>query len=300
MSPQDYAITTDQLGRFFGKRKVVEGLSLHVPKGSIYGFLGLNGAGKSTTLRMMMGMLTPHFGSIQIAGLDPLRQRLQVCERVGYVPDKLAVYEWMTTQEVLSFAAYYRKKHWNWKRVKELVEVFSLPLNERIQTLSKGQQAKVNLLLAMAFEPEVLLLDEPTNGLDPVVRREFVETLLSQYVEDGRTVVISSHLVQEIAGVVDHVGILRDGALAYEMGTEEFLGEVVKLRATFSDVMPTPLSSELVLNQTQKGRELVVTFLRKNEEAIQKELAAIKAQQVEELPLNLEEAFMEVAAGGKR
>jgi ABC-2 type transport system ATP-binding protein len=299
MSPQDYAITTDQLGRFFGRKKVVEGLSLRVPKGSIYGFLGLNGAGKSTTLRMMMGMLTPHFGSIEIAGLDPLRQRLQVCERVGYVPDKLGVYEWMTTQEVLSFAAYYRKKHWKWKRVKELVEIFSLPLNERIQTLSKGQQAKVNLLLAMAFEPEVLLLDEPTNGLDPVVRREFVETLLSQYVEDGRTVVISSHLVQEIAGVVDHVGILRDGALAYELGTEEFLREVVKLRATFSEVAPL-LSPELVLNQTQKGRELVVTFKRKSEEELRKELADKNAQLVEELPLNLEEAFMEVAAGGKR
>lgn len=300
ISTDELAIKTEGLGRKFGSRWVIENLTMNIPKGCVYGFLGLNGAGKSTTIRMMMGLLTPHAGSISILGLNPAKDDLEIKRRIGYVPDKLTFYEWMTVQEILAFVAYYRGKTWSWNRAFELMKTFDLPLKQKIKTLSKGQRAKVNLLCAMAFDPEILLLDEPTGGLDPVVRREFLEGLLAEYMERGRTVVISSHLINEIAGLVDYVGIVRDGKLIRELGTEELLAGVVRLHVFFETDAPTSVPFTHVLRTQAKGNELILTVERGHLEQIEEHYKTEGIRLLERETLNLEEAFIDYSSGKGR
>jgi ABC-2 type transport system ATP-binding protein len=210
---EQWAIETSGLSRMYGGRWVVDNLNLKVPRGAVYGFLGLNGAGKSTTIRMLMGLIRRNEGQARVLGLDPARQDVELKHRTGYVAEAPAFYEWMTVAEICRFAATYRKGRWDWKRAEQLIDQFRLPREERLKNLSKGQRAKTSLVLSLAFDPELLILDEPTSGLDPVARREFIEGILAQYQDEGKTIFISSHLVNELAGLVDHVGILYEGQL---------------------------------------------------------------------------------------
>jgi ABC-2 type transport system ATP-binding protein len=167
-----------------------------------------------------MGLQLPGSGSLRVLGLDPVKQPLTVREAVGYVPDVPRFIEWMTLHELMMLVAHYRPSRWNHRRAHHLVATFDLTLGQRVDTMSKGQRAKVALLLALAFEPEVLILDEPTGGLDPLARHNFFESVLREYMDGDQTVFISSHLINEIAGLVDHVGILKNGRLMRSQPTE--------------------------------------------------------------------------------
>ncbi|MEQ8821181.1 MAG: ABC transporter ATP-binding protein [Sumerlaeia bacterium] len=292
----DYAIQTDSLGRRFGRQWAVRHLGLEVPRGSVYGFLGLNGAGKSTTMRMLMGLLEPHEGEASVLGLDPSREPLPVRRRVGYVADRAYMYEWMTIREIIAFVAHYRREHWDRAMADHLAKVFKLPLDQKIKTLSKGQAAKVSLLLAMGFDPEMLILDEPTGGLDPVVRREFVENLLAEYMESGRTVFISSHLVNEIAGLVDRVGIIKDGELIRQAPVDDLRNEIKRARLVFPEFVPVKLDGvEGVLSIRARDREAAVLLERFNPETTPKALESCGAESVRIEDLSLEDIFVALA-----
>jgi ABC-2 type transport system ATP-binding protein len=169
----DPAICLEHVTRRFGRKAAVDDLSLSVPKGSVFGFIGLNGAGKTTAIRMMVGLLAPHGGTIRLAGCLVPAERDAMKPQVGYVPDRLNVYGWMRVGEAISFCkAFYPR--WDDDRVAELLKVFDLDLRKRVKHLSKGMGAKLSLLLALAHDPKVLILDEPMSGLDPLVREEFL------------------------------------------------------------------------------------------------------------------------------
>lgn len=297
MNAESPVIETRNLGRRFGRQWVVRNLSLSVPKGSVYGFLGLNGAGKSTTMRMLMGLLTPHEGSSLVLGLDPQSDPIAVKRRVGFVAEKPYFYEWMTLRELVAFVAHYRKEEWDDLRAEHLVRSFKLEKDKRVKEMSKGQQAKVALLLAMSYQPELLILDEPTLGLDPVVRREFVETLLAEYMEGGNTVIISSHLIDEIAGLVDTVGILKDGVLVHQTSAEALRARVKAIRVSFDGDPPREVKVPGLLRRKERGREMLLTVDGFDKE---KTLAAVQSLgpahvAVEEL--SLENQFIELTSG---
>lgn len=284
------AIETYGLVRRFGKAHAVDGLNLEVPRGAVYGFLGLNGAGKSTTIRMLLGLMLPTAGNISVLGLDPRIDPLPVKRRVGYVPDVPLFYEWMTVGETIAFVAHHRQPAWDDVRAAKLLEAFELPRHQRIGTLSKGQRTRVSLLLAMAFHPELLLLDEPTGGLDPVMRRQVLENLLAEYMEEGRTVFISSHLINEIAGLVDHVGILKNGRLLRSQPTEELLGGLRRIRLSFANDAP-PIACDGLVSLQRQGREAIL-IVDSFGEATLAQLAIYGATEVTTEPLNLEDAFV--------
>lgn len=293
------AVEAVQLGRRFGRRWVMRDLALVVPRGCVFGFLGLNGAGKSTTMRMMMGVLTPHEGTVRTLGADPCAQGVDVKRRVGYVGEKPHFYEWMTVAETMAFVAHYRAERWDHARAEHLLKVFKLPREQKIATLSKGQQAKVSLLLAMAFNPEMLVLDEPTLGLDPVVRREFVESLLSEYMEGENTVFISSHLIDEIAGLVDRVGILHDGKLLCNEPADALRARVRRIRFSFDGDPPARLPLEGIRRERRAGREVVATIDNFDPQRTPALLDAVGASSVAVEELGLENLFIDFVGGGE-
>lgn len=302
VSSSPYAVETFDLGRSYGGTWAVRHLDLKVPRGSVFGFLGLNGAGKSTTIRMLLGLLQPDEGEALVLGMNPAHRDVAVKARVGYVPDTPTFYEWMTVEETFAFVEHYRRTQWDSARASELAAMFEVPLRQKTGSLSRGQRAKVSLILAMAFNPDLLLLDEPTLGLDPVARRQFLEGLLGEYMDGNRTVLISSHLIHEIAGIVDHVGILSTGQLLRTQRVDELLAGVKRVRLLF-DVEPPgalPAVTGLIRSERQ-GRELLLTVDGYEPALLEKELSALTPVSRSVEDLSLEEAFVVLAEQeGKR
>jgi ABC-2 type transport system ATP-binding protein len=215
-----YAIELEGVHYRSGKAFEIPALGLHVPTGSIYGFLGPNGSGKTTTIRLILGLLRPLSGRITVLG-DPMPQRYaSVLRRVGYVPEQPHLDATMTVGELIDFqAAFYPS--WDRTRVRELVKRFELDEGQVFGRLSKGQKAKLMILLALSQCGDLLVLDEPTDGLDPVVRRDILSALLTYVSERGATIFISSHLVHELERVCDWVAVMDNGRLITESPMEK-------------------------------------------------------------------------------
>ena len=212
-----------------GKSFAIQGLDLSVPTGSIYGFLGPNGSGKTSTIRLMMGMAKPGAGEIRVLGGRVPRDLPETLSRTGYVPEKPHLPPGFTVAEAIRFHGAFFPS-WDPRWAERLRELFRLNNDTRFARLSKGERGKLLILLALAQRPELLILDEPTDGLDPVVRRDVLAALLDHVSDTGSTVFISSHLVHELERFCDWVGVLDDGRLLAEMPMEAFKNEIKRIR----------------------------------------------------------------------
>ena len=296
------AVHAENLGHRYRKNWAVRGLNLQAPQGRVYGFLGLNGAGKSTTIRMLMGLIRRQEGTARVLGLDPERDPVRLKRQVGYVAETHNFYEWMTVEEILGFAAHYRPD-WDHAFAGDLLRRFGLEFHResRVGELSKGQRSKVSLLMSLAFRPKLLILDEPTSGLDPSARREFFEGVLAGYQEEGGTIFVSSHLVNEIAGIVDHVGLIHEGRMHLEMPVEELRASVKRVRLTFENEAPAAeIACPGLLKARKDGREalLSVRDFAQNERQLRQVLQTYNPTGIEVEDLNLEDIFVELV--GKR
>lgn len=217
----------------YGRQKALDDVSLSAEPGSVIALLGENGAGKTTALRILLGLLEADGGSTKVLGMDSKTQGQEIRRRVGYVPDSPALYKWMTVAEIGWFtAAFY--PHGYLERYRELIKQFDLPENRKLSALSKGMSAKVALALAMSHEPELLVLDEPTSGLDPMVRRQFLESMVD-VAAAGRTVLLSSHQIAEVERVADYVAIIRQGELVLMEKLDELKNNVCELTLTLNN-----------------------------------------------------------------
>lgn len=221
----------------FGNSTALDGVSFEGHAGHVIAILGENGAGKTTALKILLGLLAPDSGSSRVMGLDSQTHGAEIRRRVGYMPDRPALYEWMTVREIGWFAAGFYPLGFR-ERYEDLAQKFSLP-DKPIKALSKGMQGKVSLALAMAHEPQVLVLDEPTSGLDPLVRREFLESMVD-VASGGRTVLLSSHQIAEVERVADVVVILRGGKLILCEPLDILKSRVTEVVITMSDVETAP------------------------------------------------------------
>lgn len=232
------AVRVDHLTKIYGGEPAVAGLSLEVPEGAVFGLLGENGAGKTTTIQALLGLLTPDGGRVEVLGMDPARQGLEVRRRVGYVPEVPALYDWMTVGEIGWFAAgFHPDPHGETgpylARYHALTGGFGLPAARKIKALSKGMRAKVSLALAVASDPALLVLDEPTSGLDVLVRREFLESMVD-LAGAGRTVLLSSHQIGEVERVASHVALLSKGKLLLAEPLDDLRARTFSLALTFT------------------------------------------------------------------
>ena len=293
--PGHFAISSDDLGHRYGRSWAVRGLDLRVPRGSVYGFLGLNGAGKSTTMRMIMGLLPVHQGHLLVAGSDSMTHDLDVKSRVGYVPDTPVFYDWMTAAETCAMIAHYRKSRWDVCRELQLLKDFDIDPRQRTSAMSKGQKARLSLVFALSFNPEILVLDEPTLGLDPIARKQFTESVLREYAGEGHTVFISSHLINEIAGIVDYVGILKDGRLAVQEPAEQLQSRVQRVELYFENAAPAaPPAGPPPQRYQATGREAILTY-HNAPQLTAADFSGSGATEVRISPLALEDIFIEIA-----
>jgi beta-exotoxin I transport system ATP-binding protein len=205
------AITTNGLTKAYGSTVAVEGLDLHVDAGRVFGFLGPNGAGKTTTIRMLLGLQRPTSGSARLLGLDVRADGVAIRARCGYLPGDLELYPRMTARRLLGWFAAARGGVDPTYR-DELVDRFEVELDRPVHELSKGNRQKIGLVQAFMHRPDLLVLDEPTSGLDPLKQDEF-HRLLRQTTAAGGTVFLSSHELDEVQRVADHVAIIKDGRL---------------------------------------------------------------------------------------
>jgi ABC-2 type transport system ATP-binding protein len=204
----------------FGQDFSLIGVYLQVPEGAVYVLVGPNGAGKTTTLKILLGLMERDAGRVQVLGLDPASHGPHVRAQIGYVPERGDWgYPFMPVRRLLQHhAAYY--PGWDAGYAAQLARAFELPLDQRMERLSKGVARRVHLLLALAHRPRLLLLDEPTDGLDPVMRDETLGLLAEHVAETGCTVLISTHLVHEMDRLADHLGVIQAGRLTAQLSRD--------------------------------------------------------------------------------
>src|SRR5207247_3238784 len=190
----------------------LDSVSLSFPHGAVYGLVGVNGAGKTTLIRHILGLLRAERGSVRVFGLDPVADPVAVLSRIGYLSEENDLPAWMRVDELIRYTrAFYPK--WDDAYAEELRRTFALDAAATISHLSKGQKARAGLLVALAYRPELLVLDEPSSGLDPIVRRDILGAIVRTIADEGRTVLFSSHLLDEVERISDRVAMLKEGRI---------------------------------------------------------------------------------------
>jgi ABC-2 type transport system ATP-binding protein len=198
--------------RRFGGKTALDSVSLSLPRGGVYGLVGANGAGKTTLIKHLLGLLQAESGSVRVFGVDPVADPVAVLSRIGYLSEENDLPGWMRVDELVRYSrAFY--PGWDDGYAEELRRSFALDPAAKIKTLSKGQKARAGLLIALAYRPELLVLDEPSSGLDPIVRRDILGAVIRTIADEGRTVLFSSHLLEEVEQVADHVTLIKDGRI---------------------------------------------------------------------------------------
>lgn len=219
------------LKRTYGNIWAVDGVDLNVRAGEIYGFLGINGAGKSTTIRILMGIIAAEAGTIRLLGKTSRRTTVEQKQQIGYVSQEQNFYPWMTCQTLGRFVGSFYPT-WDKKEFSRLLELFDIPANRRVSQLSGGMRAKLALAMAIAPHPQILILDEPTAGLDPVARRDFMEIIVAQARQHQRTTFFSSHLIDEVERCADRIGIIHAGHMRFEGSLSDLRGQVQRVTFT--------------------------------------------------------------------
>ena len=284
-------IKVNNVVKTFDGFRALDGLTMTVEKGSIYGLVGPNGAGKSTILRHITGIYRPDSGSVLVDG-QPVYENPAVKGRINTIPDELYYFNSASTRDMMKF---YRGVYpkFDDKRYHALRDAFP-EVNEKhpIRRLSKGMQKQSAFWLALCCSPDLLVLDEPVDGLDPVMRRQVWSLLMGDVAQRGTTVLVSSHNLRELEDVCDHVGILSHGKVLLERSLTDLQDNVVKLQVAFDSPELPPLPPDLkVLHTTQVGR-VYTLIVRGSPAAIKTRMAACSPILMEALPLSLEEIFI--------
>jgi len=283
-------IETQGLTKFFGGRCVVDELNLSIERGSIFGFLGRNGAGKSTTIRLLLGLLEPTRGTSRVLGADSRRLSPQDRARIGYLPEGHHVYGWMSVEECGRFQ---RSFYDNWSDdiFRAVLSHFRLDRKNKAGNLSRGQRAGLCLAMVLAPEPELLILDDPALGLDPVARRSLIQSMLFVTRKADRTILFSSHMLSDVERVADEIAVLDRGVLRASCGLETFRRQVrqITLRHGSATLELPRLPGLLQTFRTEGEISLTIANMEASDEEA---LRALPGVSFEEEPMGLEEAFI--------
>jgi ABC-2 type transport system ATP-binding protein len=291
IEPPGAVIEVRGLTRYFGRKCAVDGVSFRVPRASVFAFIGRNGAGKTTTIRMILGLLEPTRGAAGILGHESARLPPEVRARIGYIAEGHPVYCWMRVGQYAPFqSGFYRR--WNPDTFAAVIDYFAMDPRTRAGHLSHGQRAGLHLALTLAAEPEVLILDDPASGLDPAARRSLLEAMIYFTRSRERTILFSSHLLDDVERVADHVAVLDYSALRVCCGVETFRDRVRCFVARFPAEPPSRLPAiPGLLRVTRAGNELSLVIANPDGRT-ERRLESLGALAVDEQPISLEDALI--------
>ncbi len=289
------AIDVQAVYKSFRSTEVLRGVTLQVARGKTFAFLGRNAAGKTTLIRLLLGLLKRDDGAIRVLGLDPQREPLELRRRIGYLAEDQTMYGWMRVEEIVRFVAPFYPT-WDHALAAKYLKDFELPLRTRIKHLSKGQNVRLGLVLALAHRPDLVILDDPALGLDPIMRKQFNRDLITHLQGEGRTVFYSSHLLYEVEPVADEVAILDAGRILRQAETETLRRDVKQLilsRESFAEVR----RDLHILDERADGDHAIATVDDAN-----RAIAVLNREGIEfrVVDLNLDEIFEAYVAGRRR
>jgi ABC-2 type transport system ATP-binding protein len=299
----ELVIETKNLKKIYGEKAAVDGIDLAVERGSIHGFLGRNGSGKTTTIKMLLGLTYPTSGEARVFGLRPddRKEGVRIRERIGFVSEDKGLYDQVKVGQMISFTRSFFP-NWDRKMEERLIELFELPLKQSIKKLSKGTRTKLALLLALPRRADLLVLDEPTEGLDPAITEDVLQMLVGVAAE-GATIFFSSHQLSEVEQIADHISILESGRIVVEGGLDELKENYRRIHIVFEEKAPEHALAEAGGAQIRRDARSLTLFADRNVEAIVDQAYLSNAVSVEVEPVTLKEIFLECArseTGGAR
>lgn len=286
----DFAIETRGLVKRYPGLTAVNGLDLRVPTGSVYGFLGRNGAGKTTTIKMLLGLARPTGGAARVLGLDCATQTTEILKRTAFVGEGKALYDALTPAELVYFTRGFYPG-WSPAAAERYAQRLEIPMKQKFSKLSKGNRAKVWLLLALAQGAEILVFDEPTAGLDPLMIDEVLRTLVEDHAAEGRTVFFSTHQLSEVEQIGEWVGIIEEGKMLLEARLEDLRENFRLILAAGRDL---PLDGAAPVVSARRSGEFSRFVVRSDADGFAGRLRQQGATILESSPLGLREVFLEL------
>jgi ABC-2 type transport system ATP-binding protein len=291
-SPESFAVATHGLSMCYGKQTALDAVDLRVPDGAIYVLIGANGAGKSSTMKVLLNLERADAGRAEVFGLDTIDEGPRVRAQIGYMPEAHEqAYSWLTCAQLIRHvAAHYPA--WDHTYAARLIDVLGVRAERKVGTLSKGESRRLQFVLALAHRPPLLLLDEPTDGLDPVVRHRTLAHLAEHLADTPTTVVIATHHIHEVESLADHVGVLNAGRLVAQLSRDELRRTVRRYRVEVPEDWQTPPELQTPsLRRSRGGREVQWTLIGEEREVTAR-LTATGATVRDVTPLALEEAAL--------
>lgn len=289
-SPAPPLVELSRVTRRFGQKTALDDVSLSVPRGGVFGLIGGNGAGKTTLIKHILGLFRAQSGTVRVFGLDPVRNPVGVLGRIGYLSEERDLPNWMRVGELMRYTQAFFPT-WDEAYAEDLRHAFDLDPGAKIKSLSRGQRARAGLLVALAHRPDLLVLDEPSSGLDPVVRRDILAAIIRTIADEGRTVLFSSHLLDEVERVADAVAIIHQGRILLTSPLDQLKATHRRVTLRFDHALDRPPS--LVGALACRGDGVEWTYVCSGEgPQVRRAAEAIGAKVVDDAALTLDEIFV--------
>jgi ABC-2 type transport system ATP-binding protein len=279
-----------EINKAFEKQEAVKNVNMTINKGSIYGLIGSNGAGKTTIIKLLAGIYKQDSGKVMLEG-NSIYENQALKQKIFYISDQPYFFPQYTVRQMANF---YKSifPSWNEERFVKLAEVFDFSMKKKLHTFSKGIQRQAAFWLALSTMPEVLILDEPMDGLDPVARKKVKNLLIQDVADREMTILISSHNLREIEDICDHIGILHQGSLLLEKDLDDLKSDIHKVQVAYKGEAPEYLGQRLTMLDCEKRGSVMVCIIRGKEEEIVKVFSQTQPVIFDLLPLTLEEIFI--------
>lgn len=295
--PEASIIRCTELRKTYGSQEALRGMTFDVPRGSVFGFLGRNGAGKSTTMKIMLGMVHPTSGAIEVFGVaanDP-RASVAIRRRTAFVSEEKDLYDYMSVEQLLRFAAGLFPS-WRADLATHYVKSFGIPRQHRIKSLSQGTRTKLALLLGLATGAELLILDEPTTGLDPAAAEAVLHAIIGHVSQEGVTVFLSSHNIAEIDQAADHLAIVNNGQVVVTGAIDDVRESYRRVRLVFDGAVPQHAVRMLGIEGTSCDGRVLEFMVKGDAERALLKARALRPISVDVAPVTLKEIFLESVA----
>ncbi|MCZ6855310.1 MAG: ABC transporter ATP-binding protein [Gammaproteobacteria bacterium] len=287
---KDSVVDVVDVSKRFGTTLALHEVNFAADEGLVYGLVGANGVGKTTLIKHILGLYRTQSGSVRVFGQDPVAKPVEVLKRIGYVSDDRALPEWMRIGDLMRYTQAYHAS-WDSAYAHELLDTFQLDTNNRVQELSRGMRAQACLVAAVSHRPDLLIMDEPSSGLDAVVRRDILNAIVRTVTDDGRTVIFSSHLLEEVERMSDHLTMIHDGRVVFDGRLEAIKQRYQHTKIRFAERQSAAPSLAGAMSIDGEGRAWNIIH-EDSIEKFQSALSDLGGEVVESRGVTLEELFV--------